>query len=293
MTILQTTCILSLAASVVHGFAALSALQQEAGNHILAQLANAAGGTLLDMKLDVGSNEQFHMSLQGLVLELSSEAAVDELRPMLPGADGPNTGVSSAGAKTIVIKDEAYFVGMSGKQHVPLNHGCWELVWRENAGAGVIVCGFLLEHDVKRNDASLEKGRVYMSFPVWTTEGLKGQQEYRRMVEAKAKKHTEDRLDAFKKMDETNNVLKKALHFRNAAEADQKLSFVKTASVAMIPLVGDVMALGTDMMIITKGTVWTKEESSSLFGGRNIQHTLLGTVTIRPGVAVSEKFLKP
>jgi len=280
MTMIRTICVLSLATSA-RGFAFLSAFQQkEAGNPALAQLAKAPVGTLLDLRLDVGNNENSRISLQGLHLELSPEAAVDDLRPLLPGADGPNTGVSS-GAKAIVVKDEAFFVGMSGKKNVPLHHGCWEMVWRDNAPAGVIVCGFDLKESVQRNDASLEKGRIYMTFPVWTKEGLQEKQEYRRKVEAQVKLHKDAKKEAYQKIKETNNLIMKALHFRNAAEATENLSYVKTDSVAQIPLDKDVMALGDDIMITTEGTVWTKDEA--IFG--NIQHTLLGTATIRPGAS--------
>jgi hypothetical protein len=52
----------------------------------------------------------------------------------------------------------------------------------------------------------------------------------------------------------------------------------------MIPQSADVMALGQDIQIITKGTVWTREETPpSFFGGHSIRHCLLGTASIRPG----------
>lgn len=282
MIVLETIFVLCLTVSVVQGFAAPKTLPQEAAGNaqFLSRLANSASTTLLDLKLDVGSNDHYHMCLQGLVFELSGQTAVESLLP-----DGNGSG---AGAKNIVILDEAHFIGMTGKQNVPLKQGCWELIWRDNAGSGVIIFGFLLEERVQRNNASLDMGRIYMSFPVWTNRGLKRQQEYQRMIEAQAKIHSEEKLDAFKKMDATRNVIQKARHFRRGVEANEKLALVNTDSVAMIPRVGDVMALGKDIQIITRGTVWTREEvSPSFFGGQSsIRHTLLGTASIRPGSSV-------
>ena len=105
------------------------------------------------------------------------------------------------------------------------------------------------------------------------------------MIEAQAEVHSQEKIEASKKMDETSNVIQKALHYRRVVEANEKLSLVNTNSVAMIPQSGDVMALGQDIQIITRGTVWTKEETPpSFFGGHaNIRHFLLGTASIRPG----------
>ena len=272
--LIRTICLFILASSA-HGFAFLN---KEKANAELASLAKAPSGTILDLRLDVGSNAHSRMSLQGLHLELSQDEAVDKLRVKLPGADGPHANVSS-GAKTIHVKDAAFFVSMAGKQEVPLHHGCWEMVWREGAPAGVILCGFDLEESVQRNEAVLEKGRIFLSFPVWTKEGLEQQQERRREIEARVKLHEDAKKEAFGKMDETSNPIMKALHFRNAAEATERLSYVNQDAIAQIPLDEDVIALRDGVFITTEGTVWTKD-ADNMFGGA--QHTLLGTVTIRP-----------
>lgn len=276
---LRTICIFAFAASTVNGFAAylLKSFQPETANPSLESLAKAPTGTLFDLRLDIG-NDVSRMGLQGLELELTQEPLSDKrAHPSLPGVDGPNSSVS-AGAKKIDIKKDASFVSMSGHQNVPLRNGCWEMVWRDNAPAGVIVCAFDLQETVKRNDASLEKGRVYMSFPVWTREGLDEQQEYRRKIEAKARLFQSAKKEAYKAMDATSNPIMKALHFREAAEASEKLSYVPTNSITEIPMDDDVVSLGKDnLLIIKQGTVWNKDQA--MFG--NDQHTLLGTVTIR------------
>lgn len=273
---IRTILLLALAPAA-HGFAGFLTKNQ-VGNPALASLAKAPSGTVLDLIMNVGNNENSRMSLQGLHLELCEDEAIDNERVKLPGVDGPHPNVSS-GAKKLVVKDQAFFVGMAGRQNVPLHHGCWEMVWRENAPAGVILCGFDLEEAIRRNDASLEKGRIFLSLPVWTKEGLEAQQKRRREVEARVKLHEDAKKEAYEKMDGTSNPIMKALHFRNAAEATEKLSFVDTEIIAQIPMDEDVMALGNGLLVTTEGTVWTKE-ADNMFG--NPQHTLLGTVTIRP-----------
>ena len=278
MTLFRTISVLALSASAAHGFAFFTAPRQS--NPALAQYAQAQSGIILDLCLDVGSSKDSRMCLQGLLMELSHEDAVDKERPALPGFDGPNPNVS-AGAKSIYVKEDAFFVSMAGKQNVPLHQGCWEMVWRENAPAGVIVCGFVLQETVARNDATLKHGSIYMSFPVWTKRGLKQQQDYRTEMERLIQKQEEAMADAFKKYDASNYIIMKALHFRSAALASDKLSFINADSISKIPLDDDVMAVGGDIVVATKGTVWTKDDASAFGNSRRTTTTLLGTATLR------------
>lgn len=114
------------------------------------------------------------------------------------------------------------------------------MIWRRGAKAGAFICGFDVPEEVKRNDASIPKGRVYVvgycndwtitfffsldqhnslgsfqTFPVWTEESLQDLRE--RMVKAEEKAvEAMDRLkDETRMMSETSNPLMKAMHFRN------------------------------------------------------------------------------
>lgn len=60
--------------------------------------------------------------------------------------------------------------------------------------------------------------------------------------------------------------------------------YVPVQSVVQIPAPDDVMPLGKDLCLATKGTIWSKEESTSLFGRERVQHKLLGALSVRPGV---------
>lgn len=250
----------------------------------LPQFAQAQTGTLLNIRLDVGTEQQARMSISGLVLELKQEAVSDEEKLVaLPGADGPNARAST-GAKSLAVRDEAYFIGMNGKQYVPLLHCCWEMVWREGAPAGVIVCGFNVPKEVRRNDASLPAGRLYLSFPVWTKNGLEDAQRIKLDVESRARKHKQDTQDELKKMESTNNPLTKALHFRNAAEAIEKYQQTTLSRVEQVPLNEDVMPIQNNLVLATKGLAWSKQQSFF----QNTKHTLLGYVIVSPGTTLAE-----
>lgn len=250
----------------------------------LPQFAQAQTGTLLNIRLDVGTEPQARMSVSGLVLELKQEAVSDEEKLVaLPGADGPNARAST-GAKSLVVRDEAYFIGMNGKQHVPLLHCCWEMVWREGAPNGVIVCGFYVPKEVRRNDASLPAGRLYLSFPVWTKNSLADAQRIKLDVESRARKHMQDTQDELKKMESTNNPFRKAIHFRNAAEAMENYQKTSLSRVEQVPLNTDVIPIQNNLLLATKGFAWSKQQSFF----RPTQHTLLGYVVVSPGTTLAE-----
>lgn len=279
MNSLLLVCVLALSSSA-HGFL----FSGHEAHPALPQFAQAQTGTLLNIRLDVGTEKQARMSISGLVLELKQEAVSDEEKLVaLPGADGPNARAST-GAKSLVVRDEAYFIGMNGKQHVPLLHCCWEMVWREGAPAGVIVCGFDVPKEVRRNDASLSAGRLYLSFPVWTKNGLADAQRIKLDVESRARKHMQDKQDELTKMESTNNPLMKALHYRNAAEAMEKYQNTGLSRVEQVPLNEDVMLIQNNLLLATKGLAWSKEQS---FLGPT-EHTLLGYVIVSPETTLAE-----
>lgn len=60
-----------------------------------------------------------------------------------------------------LLKD-GKFVDLTGSKSVSLMNGAWEMIWRRNASAGALICGFDVPEEVKRNDASIPKGRLYL-----------------------------------------------------------------------------------------------------------------------------------
>ena len=170
---------------------------------------------------------------------------------------------------------------------INLEDGCWELAWKEGSPSGTLVCCFHHTEEAKRNDAIFPKGRIYMAFPVWTKETLAEAQERKLHVERRARQHIQDKEEEFTKMQSTSNLLMKAWHYRNAAAAMEKYWICGVDTVKMIPLDRDVVLLQDNLVLNTKGKVWTKHEG--FFGGK---HALLGTATISP-IHQNENELKP
>lgn len=248
-------------------------------------------GTMLNIHLDVGkkadparknANEP-RMNANGLVLELHSESLVPSSNhPAMPGANGPHPKLGS-GIRSLSIKEDASFIDMNGMQRIPLKNGCWEMVWRDDAPAGSLICGFDLPTEVKRNEASLPKGTLYISFPVWTKAGLVESQSYKATQLEKASKYIAEKNEHFDRCMEESNIIMKALHYRNAAVATVACQKLETDSslIREIPSDDDVMSIGFDMMLTTKGTIWTKD--SHVFGGRQV---FLGVASACPGATV-------
>ncbi len=57
------------------------------------------------------------------------------ISPKLPGCNGPNPQLST-GAKSMELVKDGKFVDIAGSKSVTLEHGVWEMIWRNNAKAG-------------------------------------------------------------------------------------------------------------------------------------------------------------
>jgi hypothetical protein len=118
------------------GFTAYPALQD---------LAKAQTNCKLSIRFDIGKKPRNrheqptpHLLLDGLELELLQEQAPSGTE--LPGASGRHPKTSS-GARAAQVIEQPYFIGMDGKQTVELQNAGWEMVWRDQARCGSIVCG--------------------------------------------------------------------------------------------------------------------------------------------------------
>eukprot|EP00591_Stephanopyxis_turris_P011095 CAMPEP_0195517362 /NCGR_PEP_ID=MMETSP0794_2-20130614/10555_1 /TAXON_ID=515487 /ORGANISM="Stephanopyxis turris, Strain CCMP 815" /LENGTH=266 /DNA_ID=CAMNT_0040646153 /DNA_START=91 /DNA_END=891 /DNA_ORIENTATION=+ len=243
-------------------------------NPSLTEYAAAQEGTSLSFHLDIGGKSaESRLPLNGLVLEFH-DSAPGYIHPKLPGANGPHPHMS-CGPKVLEVKEEGSVINMEGLQKVSMKNGCWEMVWRDNAPAGSIVCALDIPETVRRNEASLKSGRMYMSFPVWTVEGLIEKQKYKQLMEEKAVNFLEEKENELLKMKTTSNPILKALHYRNAAESVEKYYCLGMNRVAEIPSDNDVVPIQGNLMLCRKGTIWTKDDKA-LFG----EHVLLGVASI-------------
>jgi len=138
---------------------------------------------------------------------------------------------------------------------------CWEMVWRDGAPAGSLVCGFDISDDYHRNDATLPKGKTYISFPVWTTEGLADAREQK----AKSMGYNQAKRDALDEFQQEPNLLLKALKYREACVAAEKCSLYPMRNFAIVPDAEEIVPFrkhqesADDIWLTTRGVVWATE----------------------------------
>jgi hypothetical protein len=187
--------------------------------------------------------------------------------------NGPNPKLSS-GARKLDIIQEGRFIDTSGTRRVKTLKGCWEVVWRKDAPAGALICGFEVPEEYSRNGASLSSGRMYMSFPLWTQEGLAEGMERKQYVLKRVKECIEERDEELMKMEQTNNPLMKALHYRNAYAAMEAYYMQPISSLQHVPDEGETLQFDEDLFLTTRGLIWKKDMlsrgSQVLLGGANI-----------------------
>lgn len=271
-------------ASPCNGFLSLPFINQ--ANPALTKYAEAQENALLKIHFDIGEVRVKsgnpvvtgnRLGIDGLFVELHGKEDANYEHPSLPGANGPNPQLSS-GAKALELVKEGKFVDLSGSRSVSLEHGVWEIIWRKNANAGSLICGFDVPAEVKRNDASLPKGRMYVTFPVWTQDTLQDL----RGRKVKAEEKAMEAMDRVKiervKMEESTNPLMKAMHFRNACKAHEEFDYSGYRSYQSMPLEHDMISLKNGLHMCSIGTVWTKKDG--FFGGEQV---LLGSASASAG----------
>jgi hypothetical protein len=234
------------------------------------------------------------LGIDGMVIELHGKDAVDYKCPSLPGANGPNPQLSS-GAKPLDLLKKGKFVDLTGTRVASLDNGVWEMVWRQNAKAGALICGFDVPEKVERNNASIPKGRVYITFPMWTSGSLQDLRERKAKAEEKAGEAMDRLKEETRLMEETSNPLMKAMHFRNACKAHEDIDYSGYRSYQSMPLEREMVNLRNGLHLASLGTVWTKKEG--FFG----EHVLLGSASVSAAAheelsekkPVTERELKP
>lgn len=264
-------------ASPCSGFLSLPFINQ--ANPALTKFAEAQENALLKIHFDIGEVRVERgnpvvtgnrLGIDGMLVELHGKEEANYKHPSLPGANGPNPQLST-GAKALEVVKEGKFIDLTGSRSVSLEHGVWEIIWRKNAKAGSLICGFDVPDEVKRNDASLPKGRVYVD----TLQDLRGRK-------AKAEEKAMEAMDRLKienvKMEESTNLINKALHFRNACKASEEFDYSGYRSYQSMPLERDMISLKNGLHMCSIGTVWTKKDG--FFGG---EHVLLGSASAAAG----------
>jgi len=243
----------------------------------LKELSKTIPGQVLDIHLDL--DEPNKMSLQDLKLSLRAADASDEHISM-PGYNGPHPGTSS-GPGRIDIQKPGHFIDLSGTVTAKFGEiASWEVIWRHDAPAGALMLGLDLQQDAVRNKSVLKKGRIYLSFPLWTAATLSEYQERKIAVNAAAAQNLKVRDEQLQKMQNTDNLLQKALHYRNAFAAVEEYSMQPVARMAKVPDNDSVIKISDDLILTKVGTAWTKQTSGGSAFMMGASQKLLGTATI-------------
>lgn len=238
----------------------------------LATIVDAQPDTRVAVGLDVGKSDEgsSRLAVKGLVLDLFQSAPQDD-HVKMPGTDGPHPELS-AGLRKLEFVEDGQFVSLQGVKRVTGSKGSWEIVWKEGAPAGSLLCGFEVPESYTRNDATLPKGCIYLSFPVWTAETLLDMQGEKQRIMDRASEALKEKNRELKKINETNNPFEKLWFYRNAAAAAEKYSIVPISRAKLVPEQNEVIALSDDLLVTTKGTIWTKKS--------NGHQVLLGSATL-------------
>eukprot|EP00339_Tiarina_fusa_P011682 CAMPEP_0117032932 /NCGR_PEP_ID=MMETSP0472-20121206/23571_1 /TAXON_ID=693140 ORGANISM="Tiarina fusus, Strain LIS" /NCGR_SAMPLE_ID=MMETSP0472 /ASSEMBLY_ACC=CAM_ASM_000603 /LENGTH=249 /DNA_ID=CAMNT_0004741713 /DNA_START=107 /DNA_END=853 /DNA_ORIENTATION=- len=243
---------LLLLAELANGFIFRDLSTQKPG---LTQLVDAQGEQTLSVTLDIGKEgSESRMAVKGMVLGLHNDKP-DYEHVAMPGKNGPNPKLSS-GIRALNMIQEGHFISKVGTELVHTLKGCWEMVWRKDAPAGALLCGFDLPDEYQRNEAKLPKGRLYLSFPVWTAETLAFAQTQKVEILGLAEAALKEKEDQFSKYAAATNPLTKALHYRNAYAALEKYWMYPVDRMKQVPTSEEVIKIQDDLFLTTKGLVW-------------------------------------
>lgn len=170
-------------------------------------------GVPLDISLQLGKKGESILSVQRLTVNLASDV-LDSPPPTAPMPDQK--------AYQAHLLQNGHFIDRQGLKTLDLADPCWQLIWRDQSPAGNCVIGLDVQSPATRNEATLEKGSLFVSFPVWKQDRLVEMQTRKAECELAAMVHLQERDAEIEKLKAANNILVKAWHYRNAAAAVEK-----------------------------------------------------------------------
>lgn len=240
----------------------------------LASLVDRQAEQMLSVSLDVGNvgnGGQSRLAVKDMILGLHSDAPDYDVA--MPGMTGQYPKLSSGGRKITTIQP-GQFISMVGREVIDTLQGAWEMVWKKDAPAGTVVFGWDLPKDYVRNEARLPKGLVYVSFPIWSSEGLSEARKRKASVMEACEKKLRERDEALEKYEKETNILKKMMAFREAAAALEEYWSYPVDYMKHVPEAHEIINMRDGLVLSANGFVW-----KTLPGG---QSSLLGTATAAP-----------
>mmetsp|Transcript_29322 Transcript_29322/g.70711 ORF Transcript_29322/g.70711 Transcript_29322/m.70711 type:complete len:285 (-) Transcript_29322:288-1142(-) len=226
----------------------------------LNKIVDAQPDTRFTVSLDVGGSDKTasRMAIKGMTLDLVQRPSSEGQVVKMPGRNGPHPELS-AGLRQLDFVEDGKFVSMAGVKHVRGTKGAWEVVWKDDAPAGSLLCGFELPESYSRNEATLPEGCIYLSFPVWTKETLDDMQDEKHRILTKASEFQKEKFRELEKINETNNVFEKIWCYRNALAAAEKYGLQPITRANLVPESNGVIPLNDEFLVTTTGTIWTKK----------------------------------
>ena len=248
----------------------------------LFELANTQTGKELNVELQIKNPKSLsQLFINGLTFELQCQQPSNEASLIsLPGCNGDNPALST-GPLLLKTKASGKFVSLQGSQSLPIEQEAWEMIWADERPAGSIVCGFHLPYPVNRNDAVLPKGPIFLNFRVWTKKGLHEIQNEAYAYERRLAEHQQYQKEALEKMNSTGNPIMKAIHFRNAAAANEMLSLMYTNRFQTVPMTDEeVISIGDKLLVAKQGSIWTTINLPA-FIGKKSTHVYIGGAVLK------------
>ena len=240
----------------------------------LYDVVDQQNNTRLNIQLHIGDDETGFLTVKDMIIELSGRYNEDADEHVdLPGSDG-SFSECTCGSRRLNILSKGYFVNMNGLQHIDCEKGCWEMCWVRGRPAGTIVFAFSLPQTYSRNEAVLSEGDVWVSFPVWTVEGLRYGQMAKKKVLDEIELYTTKWNEELDKYEMTGNPIMKAIHERNAHIFAGKCDELYDYSLETIPAdVDQYSELQEDLLLSKKGLIWKKDGDDDILLGHAIATT--------------------
>mmetsp|Transcript_70100 Transcript_70100/g.196174 ORF Transcript_70100/g.196174 Transcript_70100/m.196174 type:complete len:287 (-) Transcript_70100:555-1415(-) len=254
-------------------------------NPQLRRLGDSQHGNELSFTIQVSEDRSFtwaedpsyrpsFLAIKGLNVRLTDEPG----KATMPGADGPRPHLSSGCCKVELLSPGS-FTAMNGEVELDLDQdsACWEIIQREGAPAGQLLIGVDLKSKAERNSASLPPGRLFLNVAMWDPVVLTEHRQKLAVAEKAHREISQMKDKALEAMRMTGNPIMKALKFREACQAMEKLDLSPHRYLKEeVPEDGDEV-LTNGFHIVKTGTLWQKNNA---FLPRS-EHQLLGTCSVK------------
>ena len=229
--------------------------------------------TQLNLQLHVGDDETGFLTVQDMIIQLGGHYNEDaDEHVELPGSNGSYS-ECVCGNRCLDVLSKGHFVNMDGLQHVDCDKGSWEMCWVRGSPAGTVVFAFNLPQAYSRNEAVLCEGDTWVSFPVWTVEGLRYGQTAKKKVLDEIELYTKKWNEELDKYEMTGNPIMKAFHERNAHIFAEKCDELYDYSLDTIPDDDQYSQLQEDLLLSKKGLIWKKDGDGDVLLGHAIATT--------------------